>query len=115
MNDDLESKEVEEKKYYQLIHPGGPGGIVLEEPKLQEQDKEALPVEYYAIAFFPKITGLGQATLGWPNTRETIARTPEAAITKFMDKLHKDCTWEQYHDAGHRVRKIRIIDLGDAQ
>lgn len=105
----------EERKYYRLCHPGGPGGIMLEKPELREQDKEAQSAEGYAVVFFPKISRLSPATMNWPRVSETISQTPEAAIVKFMDGLAKSCTWERYHDAGHRVRKVRLVDLGDAE
>lgn len=104
----------DETKYYKLIHPGGPGGIMLEKPETQEQDKTFKSGGFYAVVFFPKITGLGKARADWPDTIETLSNSPEAAISKFMDGIKKGETWKTYEDAGHRVRKVKISDLGDA-
>ena len=101
-------------KYYKLIHPGGPRGFLLEKPKRRKQDKKFKSAEFYAVVFFPKITGLGEASARWPNTISTISNSRKAAIVKFMDGITAGETWETYYDAGYRVRKINITDLGDA-
>lgn len=100
------------RKFYELVHPGAPHGIVLTEPKLREQDKEALPEEGYIVVFFPKIDCLGPAQIGFLN--RTLSQSAEAARVKFMDRIVPGQTWETYAHAGHRVRRVRIIDLGDA-
>lgn len=109
-----EALTAEEREYYRLVHPGGPGGLMLEKPGLREQDAEFEPGEFYAVVFFPKIGGLGPASAHFPSTITTLSNSPEAAIVKFMDGILQGETWETYHDAGHRVRKVRVTDLGDA-
>jgi hypothetical protein len=101
-------------KFWALVHPGGPGGIVTEEPRFREQDETAAPTELYAVVFFPKITGIGDASIAWPAVKRTLAQTPHAAVVKFMDGIAKSERWETYQDAGHRIRKVRLVDLGDA-
>ena len=103
-----------ENRFWKLHHPGAPTGIVREEPVFQEQDAKASSAEGYAVVFFPKITGLGKATLDFPGVARTLSQTPEAAISKFMDAIKSGQKWSTYHDAGHRVRRLRFTDLGDA-
>ena len=104
----------EDEKFYALVHAGGPGGVLRRKPRMRKQDKRAQSAEMYAVVFFPKITGIGKAMI-WPNDiAQTLANTPETAIARFMDKIAKSETWETYHDAGHRVRKVKVMDLGDA-
>lgn len=105
----------ESRKFYELVHPGGPRGLVLEEPKMQEQDKEFEPGVFYAVIFFPKITGIGKATGQWPRIMDTLSNSPEAAKTKFMDGISKHESWQTYVDAGHKIRRVKITDLGDAE
>lgn len=109
-----------ESKYYklwELTHPGGPKGLInrRQKPKERKQDNRATSCEGYAVIFFPKITGIGKANMWMWRTVETVSQTPEAAIIKFMDKIKKGEKWETYYDAGHRVRKVRLVDLGDAE
>lgn len=101
-------------KFYQLVHPGGPGGLLTTKPKLRKQDKRAKSKEGYAVVFFPKITQLGAAAIWHREVAETFSQSAEAAQAKFMDGIKQGETWETYHDAGHRVRRVRVIDLGDA-
>ena len=103
-----------EQTFYELIHPGGPGGIVTRKPRRRIQDKRAKSVEGYAVVFFPKITGIGKAHIGWGGIPRALAQTPEAAIVKFMDGIARNEKWPTYQHAGHRVRKIKILDMGDA-
>ena len=103
-----------ETKFYELVHPGGPGGIVLRKPRKRKQAKRAKSVEMYAVVFFPKITGIVSAHVDFYGVRTTLANSPEAAKTLFMDRIAKGEKWKTYHDAGHRVRKIKISDRGDA-
>ena len=110
------AKKTRPYKFYALVHPGGPRGGVIATAKRpmrrRKQDRRAKAFDGYAVIFFPKITNLGKARISqmvW----NTLAQTPEAAISKFMDGM-KGETWETYHDAGHRVRKVRLSDLGDA-
>ena len=102
-------------KFYELVHPGGPRGYVLKKPRRQKQDKKFEPGTFYAVIFFPKITGIGKASANWPRVMETLSQSPEAAISKFMDGIKQGETWETYQDAGHRVRQVKISDLGDAE
>jgi hypothetical protein len=101
------------KKFYELVHPGGMRGLLLKKPRMRKQDSKFKPGEFYAVVFFPKITRIGSATAAWPSTIETLARSPEAAIVKFMDRIKQGESWETYHDAGHRGRRVKITDLGD--
>lgn len=108
------SKSPKEQKFYELIHPGSVRGLVLRKPRMRKQDRRFKSSEYYAVVFFPKITGLGKADAGWPNTAETLSRSPEAAKAKFMDHIAKSETWGTYEHAGHKIRRVKIVDLGDA-
>jgi len=96
----------------------GIGGLIKGFIKEREQDAVAEPWEGYVVAFFPKIEGIGSARVSYAGPPHTLAQTPEAAISKFMDGVCStgpgSSDWAGYHDAGHRVRKVRIIDLGDA-
>ena len=103
-----------ENKFWKLHHPGAPTGVVREEPSFREQDAKAASAEAFAVVFFPKITGIGHASLDFPRTSSTLSQTREAAISKFMDGIRTGEVWKTYHDAGHRVRRVRITDLGDA-
>lgn len=102
-------------KYYALIHPGAPRGFLFKKPRVRKkQQKRFESGFFYAVIFFPKITGIGNASANFPRTTETLSQSPEAAISKFMDGIKQGETWETYHDAGHRVRKVKVTDLGDA-
>jgi len=99
-------------EYYELEHEKhGMGGLVRNEPKPQEQDKEFLSLEQYAVVWFPKYAGLPPARLT-EHHLHTISRTPQLAIEKFMERIAPSETWESYKKAGYMVRKIKIIDLG---
>lgn len=93
----------------------GIGGVVSKRPKRRKQDKEFRPGVMYAVVFFPKITVIGDARWQGIRSCHTLSETPEGAILKFMEGIAKTETWESYKKAGHRVRKIRISDLGDAR
>ena len=67
------------------------------------------------MIFFPKITGLMKASVDFYGLHKTLSQSPEAAIAKFMDSIKQGETWDTYQDAGHRVRKVKISDLGDAE
>lgn len=103
-----------ERRFFAYVHPGAPGGVTYKRPKLREQDRRAKPAELYAVVFFPKITGLMKAQVNFYGLRETLSATPEAAKVRFMDSIKKGEKWATYHHAGHRVRKVKVIDLGDA-
>ncbi len=101
-------------KFYQLIHPGAPSGVLSKKPKRRKQDKVALSEEMYAVVFFPKLNFMGPAQVDFYGVRTTLAKSPEAAKVLFMDRIARGEKWEVYQDAGHRIRKIKISDLGDA-
>lgn len=105
-----------ERKFFAYVHPGAPGGISLKRPRprLRKQDKRALPVDMYAVVFFPKITTMGRASVSFYGVNGTLATSPQTAIAKFMDSTAKGQKWRTYQNAGHRVRKIRVVDMGDA-
>ncbi len=103
-----------EPKFYKLVHPGAPGGLVLRKPRKRKQAKRAKSAEMYAVVFFPKITGIGPAHVDFYGVRTTLANSPEAAKVLFMDRIAKGEKWKRYAEAGHRVRKIKVLDLGDA-
>jgi hypothetical protein len=103
-------------KFFQLVHPGAPRGIVRSRSglKMRKQDRRAKSDEMYAVVFFPKITGIGKAQIGFYSLRDTLSATPEAAKARFMDGIARGEKWETYHDAGHRIRRVKVIDMGDA-
>jgi hypothetical protein len=101
--------------YFELDYKKhGVGGLTRHEPRWREQDKEATPAEFFAAVFFPKIEGIGDATLGDSHFRDTLAQTKDAAIMRFLDTIAPNQTWEGYEAAGWCIRKVRVIDLGDA-
>ena len=103
------------EKYTALDHKEhGVGGVIRGELRYRDQDREFVPGVMYAVVFFPKIEGIGKATWHGIHDVGTLARTPELAISKFMERITESETWETYHKAGHRVRRVRIADLGDA-
>lgn len=102
-----------ETKFYELVHPGGPKGLVTREPAMREQDETAKEIDGYAVVFFPKLDVLGPAKIWFRDIQETFSQTPEAAKAKYMDGIKLGETWETYEDAGHRLRKVRVVDLGD--
>lgn len=112
-------KPVEKRKkplrFYEL-HPdgGGPRGLVTFKPKRRKQDRRAKPIEMFAVIFFPKISGIGKATMYFYAVDGTLAQSPEAARVKFMDRIKQGEKWETYAEAGNRIRRVRLIDLGDA-
>lgn len=82
------------------------------------EDKKAKPADFYAVVFFPQYEGvkktLGKAQVDFWGIEETLANSPEAAKVKFMDGMQQGEKWSTYQKSGHRVRKIRISDLGNA-
>lgn len=101
-------------KYWQLLKPAGVGGVVTKKPRLRKQDRRAKPGEMYAVIFFPRISSLGPAGIHFFEISGTLAQSPEAARIRFMDRIKQGESWESYHKAGHRIRRVRITDLGDA-
>lgn len=103
-----------ERKIYGLDpKKHGIGGALLTKPTRRKQDRRAKPLDGYAVVFFPKINGIGPASIWHSSSVETISQTPATAIAKHMDGILKGETWATYQRAGWRVRKIRITDLGE--
>ena len=92
----------------------GVGGLIRGKLREKKQDRRAEPGEFYVVAFFPKIHGIGKASLCYISHMETMAQSPTAAKIKFMDRIKQGEKWSTYARAGHRVRKIKVTDLGDA-
>ena len=101
------------QKFYELIHPGAPGGVTYRKPRLRKQDRRAKSAEIYAVVFFPKITGFGPAQVNFYGIRTTLAQSPQAAKVMF-NRIAKGEKWKTYTDAGHLIRRVKVIDLGDA-
>ena len=107
------------KKLYGLDHKKhGIGGVVTGYPKKRKEDKLATHLEGYAVVFFPQYKLNFRASIWDQNILETLSKTPETAIVKFCDRIGGKKTlkqkWKQYSEAGHRVRKVKIIDMGKA-
>lgn len=110
----------DKKHYWYELDPKrhGIAGLSKTFPKKRKQDRRAKPMEGYAVVFFPQYKLGWKAQMGFCDTEETISQTAEAARVKYADRIggkdHPAKKWEEYHAAGHRVRRIRIIDLGPA-
>lgn len=103
------------RKFYVLnAVKDGIGGGTYKKPRERKQDKRAKPGKMYAVVFFPKITGIGKARVDFWGLHRTLAQSPKAAIAKFMDSIRQGEKWSTYAEAGHRVRKVRISDMGPA-
>ena len=109
----IQHKKINGEDFTEMVHPGAPTGLIGGCLQMREQDEIFEPAEYYAVVFFPRVDFLGPATAKWPSVLDTISNSPEASITKFMDRIVKSESWESYAEAGHKVRKILISDLGD--
>lgn len=92
----------------------GIGGATYKFPAPRKQDKRAKSEEYYVVAFFPKFQFGMKASIGFFDLRSTISASPDAAVVRFMDGIRQGEKWSDYAKAGHRVRKVRVVDLGDA-
>jgi hypothetical protein len=104
------------RKFYILDHKkDGVGGVVTTKPTTRKQDRRASPEFMYAVIFFPKISGIGKASVNFFAIRDTLSATPAAARVRFLDRLAKGCTWAQYARAGHKVRRVKITDVGDGK
>lgn len=105
------------EKFYAVRNKRGMGGFVHTKPKRRKQDDRFEPGTFYAVVFFPKITGIGNARLWKHKLVETLSCTPQAAIAKFMDRgvKGKGETWENYRRAGWKVRRVQVSDLGPAR
>lgn len=112
-----EAVRVTRRSEFQALDPKkhGVGGF-LKGTKIRDrkQDRRAIPGEGYAVIFFPRIHGIGKAAVHTFGLDKSLSRSPEAAISKFMDSIARSETWKSLSRAGHRVRKVRIVDLGDA-
>jgi hypothetical protein len=107
------------KKWYELDpRKHGVGGIQPHMPKPRKEDRRAKSWEGYAVVFFPQYDIGWKATVSFHSTLGTLSQTPEAARVRYADNIggpdSPDKKWAQYHHAGHRVRRIKIIDLGPA-
>lgn len=113
----VRTKIAEDGSEYHVLHdPCGIGGVfVNENPRRQRQATEFEPREFYACVFFPKYTNLGPAAPLKHTLVETLSTSREAAIIKFMDRGITGETWKQYQNAGWKVRKIKVSDLGPAR
>lgn len=111
----LEKDRVDRKIEWVGLDPKkhGVGGVIKGPLRYRKQDKRARSDTGYAVVFFPRIKGIGRAHIHM-YVRETLSYSPEAAISRFMDKIARSDTWATYFKAGHRVRKLKVLDLGDA-
>jgi hypothetical protein len=91
----------------------GIGGLVKGRLRYRKQEKRAASGHCYAVVFFPRIKGIGGANVDF-YIRETMASSPEVVIAKFMDRIARSETWATYYKAGHKVRKIKLVDAGPA-
>ena len=115
----LKVHKIGRKKWYELDDKKhGIAGLLPHFPKPRKQDRRAIPMDAYAVIFFPRYKFGWKATIGFMNIEETISQTPEAARVRYADRIggkeSPDKKWKEYHKAGHMVRRIRIIDLGPA-
>ncbi len=110
-----EKKRIARRREWAWLDPKkhGIGGAVPAPLRYRKQDRRAIGDTGYAVVFFPRIHGIGKAALHM-YLRETLSHSPEAAVSKFMDRIARSETWKTYYTAGHRVRKIKLVDLGDA-
>ena len=79
----------------------------------REQDAEFPAEEMYCVVFFPRVAGMPTAVSPYM-LQSTAASTPEKAKMLFVGGLGGDAGWDEYAEAGWKVRKVRVIDLGDA-
>lgn len=116
------AKASKSKRKWYTLDPKkhGVGGLTLKNPgmKPRKEDKKAKAWEGYAVVFFPQYELGFKASIGFHDTNRTLSQTAEAARVKYSDHIggneSPDEKWKTYHKAGHRVRKVRIIDLGPA-
>lgn len=107
------------KRWYELDpKKHGIAGLTKHFPKKRKQDRRALPWEGYVVEFFPQYRLGWKAQLGFNSAIETLSKTPEAARVRYADSIggaeHPAKKWDTYYQAGHRVRRVRLIDLGPA-
>jgi hypothetical protein len=108
-----------EPKWYELdFKKHGIGGLTTTKPKRRKEDRRAKSWEGYAVVFFPQVELSFKAQVGFMGTVETLSQTAEAARVKYADKIggpdSPDKKWTEYQVAGHRVRRVKIIDMGPA-
>lgn len=111
---EIENDKDSALKGYYALNPKvlGVMGIVKGEPVLREQDEQAIAEEFFAVVFFPRLELLGPARVNFFGLH--LSQSREAAIVKFLDSMALEQTWEEYERAGHKVRRVRVTDLGDA-
>lgn len=107
------------RKWYELDpKKHGISGLSPYMPKPRKQDRRAKAWEGYSVVFFPQYRLGWKAHIGYHDTLQHMSQTPEAARVRFADKIGGDKSpaqkWKNYYRAGHRVRKIKIIDMGPA-
>lgn len=107
------------RKWYHLDpKKHGLGGVTHLKPVKRKPDRRASPWEGYAVIFFPQYKVGFKAQVGFQSTNDTLSQTAEAARVRFADNIggegSPDLKWAEYHLAGHRVRRVRIVDLGPA-
>lgn len=111
--------KIGKRKWYKLDpKKHGVAGLSPHTPKRRKEDRRAAPWEGYAVIFFPQYEIGQKAAVGFYGTAATLSQTAEAARVKFADSIggkeSPDKKWAEYHKAGHRVRRIKIVDLGPA-
>lgn len=111
----MSKKPAKEKKISFLdAKKHGYNGAIVGAIKFRKQDKRAKPCEMYAVVFFPRVQRIGKACI-WPHAiRGALANSAATAKAIFMDGLAPGQKWATYNRAGHRIRKVRIVDCGDA-
>lgn len=112
------SRKPKPKKFrlWQILPEKGSGrlgGLLIKKPKLRKQDRRAKAVEMYLVAFFPRFTGIGRAAIWHTQAAHDLASSPETAIAKHMDCMAAEHTWDKARKAGWRLRRVKIIDMGD--
>ncbi len=111
--------KIDKRHWYELDpEKHGVGGLSPHMPKLRKEDRRARPLEGYAVIFFPQYNIGWKAQIWYNEVQETLSQTPEAARVRYADhiggKEHPAKKWAKYHKAGHRVRRVKIIDMGPA-
>lgn len=115
----IKKKVVKKTKWYKLDpKKHGVAGLSRFPAPRKKEDKRATSWEGYGVVFFPQYKIGFNAAVGFHGTEKTLSQTAEAARVRFADgiggKGSPDEKWKTYHHAGHRVRKIKIIDMGPA-
>ena len=113
----MKKKTVKKTKWYEMDpKKHGMAGLSKFPIKPRKQDHRAKPWYGYAVILFPQYELGWKATIGFHGTQETLSQSAEGARVKYADRIggkeSPDKKWARYHNAGHRVRKVKIIDLG---